>query len=103
MNPTPICCASLLVPLLCQMCFGQEARLYENRLARIAHPKPLLADHPEFVEPVRETARYEAPLLVNDAGADLRVRAWRFSYNARGIIEMPNLLSAAHTAIIMVH
>jgi hypothetical protein len=31
------------------------------------------------------------------------VRAWRFSYNARGIIEMPNRLRAAHTAIIMVH
>ncbi len=25
-------------------------------------------------------------------GADLHVRAWRFSYNARGIIEMPNRL-----------
>jgi nicotinamidase-related amidase len=42
-------------------------------------------------------------LLVDDEGADLHVRAWRFSYNARGIIEMPNRLSAKHTAIIMVH
>jgi hypothetical protein len=31
------------------------------------------------------------------------VRAWRFSYNARGIIEMPNRLRAAATALIMVH
>ena len=31
------------------------------------------------------------------------MRAWRFSYNARGIIEMPNRLRAAQTAVIMVH
>ena len=78
-------------------------RTYENRLTPLADPAPLLADHPEFVEPVRETRRYEAPLLVDDADADLHVRAWRFSYNARGIIEMPNRLSAARTAVIMVH
>src|SRR5881397_1846672 len=64
-------------------------RTYENRLRRIDKPKPLLADYPEFVEPVRELLRYEAPALVEDEGADLAVRAWRFSYNARGIIEMP--------------
>ncbi len=79
------------------------ARTYENQLTRIANARPLLADHPEFVEPVRESVRYEAPLLVNDAKADLAVRAWRFSYNARGIVEMPNRLAAAKTAIIMVH
>ena len=78
-------------------------RNYDNRLTRLVDPGPLLADHPEFVEPVRETMRYEAPLLVDDPGADLHVRAWRFSYNARGIIEMPNKLLAAKTAVIMVH
>lgn len=78
-------------------------RSYENRLKRLTNPKPLLADHPEFVEPVIEVVRYEAPLLVDDANADLHVRAWRFSYNARGIIEMPNRLEAAKTALIMVH
>jgi nicotinamidase-related amidase len=31
------------------------------------------------------------------------VRAWRWSYNARGIIEMPNHLLARQTVIIMVH
>jgi hypothetical protein len=77
--------------------------VYENRLKPITSPKPLLADYPEFVEPVRELVRYEAPVLVNDSGADLHVRAWRFSYNARGIIEMPNRLRAAHTALITVH
>jgi len=95
----------LLAMLVASRSPGDEPppRLYENRLTRIADPQPLLADHPEFVEPVVETVRYEAPLLVDDPGADLAVRAWRFSYNARGIVEMPNRLSAAHTAVIMVH
>lgn len=78
-------------------------RPYENRLTRLEKPRPLLADHPRYVEPVRELTRYEAPAVVQDPGADLDVRAWRFSYNARGIIEMPNHLRAAETAVIMVH
>src|SRR5438034_5719747 len=82
---------------------GQETRTYENRLTPIAHPKPLLGDYPQFVEPVREIARFEAPAIVDESEADLHVRAWRFSYNARGIIEMPNHLRAANTAVIMVH
>jgi nicotinamidase-related amidase len=79
------------------------ARTYRNRLTPIPDPKPLLADHPQFVEPIRETARFEAPILVDDDGADLHVRAWRFSYNARGIVEMPNRLLARQTAVVMVH
>ncbi|MBX3438306.1 MAG: isochorismatase family protein [Planctomycetaceae bacterium] len=79
------------------------ARVYQNRLTLLNDPPPLLGDYPQFVEPVREVRRYEAPLLVNDEGADLSVRAWRFSYNARGIIEMPNRLRADQTAVIMVH
>ena len=57
----------------------------------------------EFIEPIRETVRWEAPAIVEDEQADLHVRAWRFSYNARGIIEMPNHLRAKETAVIMVH
>ena len=76
---------------------------YVNRLTPIANPPPLLADHPEFVEPIHEMMRYEAPALAQEACANLRVRAWRFSYNARGIIEIPNALRADHTAIIVVH
>jgi hypothetical protein len=79
------------------------ARVYDNKLTRIVDPKPLLADHPDFVAPVTEQTRYEAPGLVVDGGADLDVRAWRFSYNARGIIELPNRLKSAETAVIMVH
>lgn len=91
------------ISLLISVAFAGEPRSYDNRLTRLMDPKPLLADHPEFVEPVRELTRYEAPILVDDDQGDLHVRAWRFSYNARGIIEMPNRLRAAETAIIMVH
>lgn len=80
-----------------------KPRVYRNTLTRLENPKPLLNDFPEFVQPINEEARYEAPILVNDPGGKLEVRAWRFSYNARGIIEMPNRLSAKHTAVIMVH
>jgi nicotinamidase-related amidase len=78
-------------------------RVYLNRLTPIANPQPLLADFPEFVQPVVESRRFEAPRLVDDDAADLEVRAWRFSYNARGIIEMPNRLRLKETAVIMVH
>ena len=82
---------------------AQESRTYANRLTPIRDPKPLLADQSDFIAPIKEVTRFEAPLLVDDKDADLHVRAWRFSYNARGIIEMPNRLRAAETAIIMVH
>jgi hypothetical protein len=52
---------------------------------------------------VEEERRFEAPALVDDQAADLHVRAWRFSYNARGIIEMPNHLRVRETAVITVH
>ncbi|MBI3875247.1 MAG: isochorismatase family protein [Verrucomicrobia bacterium] len=80
-----------------------DTRTYSNQLTRLDNPKPLLANHPEFIAPVEESVRFEAPALVDDAKADLHVRAWRFSYNARGVIEMPNHLRAAETAVIMVH
>jgi hypothetical protein len=82
---------------------GEPSRLYDNRLTPLRDPPPLLADHPEFVEPIRQGPRFEAAVLVDDPKADLDVRAWRFSYNARGIIEVPNRLSARHTAVIVVH
>ena len=79
------------------------SRTYQNRLKPLTDPRPILADHPEWIEPIRETVRYEAPRLVDDPKSDLNVRAWRFSYNARGIIEMPNRLDASKIAIVMVH
>ena len=78
-------------------------RVYQNTLTPIKNPQPLLADYPEFIQPVVESRRFEAPILVDDEGADLEVRAWRFSYNARGIIEMPNRIKLKDTAVILVH
>jgi hypothetical protein len=80
-----------------------STRPYENRLTPIASPAPLLADQPEFVEPIRDTRRFEAPVLIDDTAADLDVRGWRYCYNARGIIEVPNHLRARDTAVIVVH
>ncbi len=85
---------------------AQEAvplRNYSNSLVKLKNPEPLLNDYPEFIQPVIEETRYEGPILVDDENADLEVRAWRFSYNARGIIEMPNRLRSKETAVIMVH
>src|SRR5437870_4994636 len=100
---TSLACAFAVVICCGQLSAEEKLRDYENQLKPIDDPKPLLADHPEFLDPIREVGRFEAPLLVNDEGADLEVRAWRFSYNARGIIEMPNRLRAAETALIVVH
>lgn len=78
-------------------------RIYSNQLKLLEDPAPLLADYPAFVQPIAELRRFEAPRLIDDPSGDLSVRAWRFSYNARGIIELPNCLNAAKTAIITVH
>ncbi|HEY4312291.1 MAG TPA: isochorismatase family protein [Pirellulales bacterium] len=94
-------CLGVANPALAQS--GASSRRYDNKLTPLVDPQPLLADHPRFVEPVRETRRFEAPVLVQDDEADLSVRAWRFSYNARGIIEMPSYLRGRDTAIIVVH
>lgn len=97
----------ILVILIAAPVNGQdgqrEGRTYHNSLRRIEKPQPLLADYPQFFEPIMELVHYEAPPIVVEDQADLHVRAWRFSYNARGIIEMPNHLQAAKTAMIMVH
>ncbi len=80
-----------------------DPRVYDNTLTPIKGAKPLLADFPKFVEPVVELQRFESARLVDDLDGDFDVRAWRWSYNARGIIEMPNRLRAKDTAVIMVH
>jgi hypothetical protein len=95
--------ATILVATNVAMAEDSATRAYDNRLTPIKNPKPLLADHPEFVQPIVESQRFESPLLVDDDDADLDVRAWRYSYNARGIIELPNQLRAKNTAVIMVH
>jgi hypothetical protein len=93
----------LTLVLLSTPAAAQDRRMYANTLTRISNPKPLLADYPDYFEPISEEDHFEAPPILNDARADLHVRAWRFSYNARGIIEIPNHLRAKDTAVIMVH
>lgn len=98
--------ASLVIVQIMASVSAQDTtaeRIYTNRLVKLKDPAPLLADYPEFIQPIEEVTRFEAPVLVDDDGADLQVRAWRFSYNARGIIEMPNRLRAKETAVVMVH
>ena len=90
-----------LIPVCAQE--KPAGRVYENRLTPIKNAAPLLADHPEYIEPIRTGPRFEAPILIDDCEADLDVRAWRFSYNARGIVEVPNRLKAKATAILVVH
>jgi hypothetical protein len=99
------CWLTLFLLVALPKCYGQPGshRTYQNRLTPIEDPQPLLNDYPEFVQPIIELQRFEADRLVDDPDADLSVRAWRFSYNARGIIEMPNRLRTDRTAVIMVH
>lgn len=77
--------------------------LYHNRLEKLTDAPPILADFPEFVEPLLCDDRYLAPPVVDEPGGDLTVRCWRYWYNVRGIVEMQCRLQARATAIIMVH
>ncbi len=63
-----------------------ERRRYENTLTAI-EPRPLLAQWPQFVQPVVSEARFEAPMLVDDGeDAEISVRAWRWSYNGACVV-----------------
>ena len=110
MNPRPATFAvwTILAVLLVRAGDAEERRdsqtsIYHNTLTPIAKPKPLLADYLRYVGPIVEATHFEAPTLIDDPNADLSVRAWRCSYNARGIIEIPNRLSGRKTAVIVVH
>jgi hypothetical protein len=76
---------------------------YFNVLHPVAQPLPILANYPEFVAPIKERSRFESPPLILDQTANLSVRAWRYSYNARAIIEIPNKLNGLKTALLVVH
>lgn len=76
---------------------------YPLRLEPVRDPEPILSDYPQYVEPLQADARFLAPPLIDDPGPSLAVRAWRWWYNARGIVETENRLEAAATAVIVVH
>ena len=82
---------------------GEQATItYENTLKKIENPRPILADYPEYVEPLKYESRYLAPRVVDEKDGELLVRSWRFWSNAHGIVEMENRLEAKATAIINV-
>jgi hypothetical protein len=76
---------------------------YYNTLEKIKDPMPLLADYPEYVQPLQSDHRFLAPPVVDEKAGEMLVRSWRYWYNARGIVEMENRLEAKATAIINVH
>lgn len=78
-------------------------RIYTHALEPVAHPEPILADLPAFTAPLGDERRLQGPPLVADEGADLSVRAWRYSYNIGSIVEFSNRLAASRTAVIVVH
>ena len=94
--------------LVATFCMGRHVGISADKpsdaastAARGSSPSPKRTYHNQ-ITPI-ENRRFEAPPLIEQAGADLSVRAWRFSYNARGIIEVPNCIRADRTAAIMVH
>ena len=76
---------------------------YENTLTPISSPSPILSDFPRFVEPLVSDDRFLAPPVVGEKGGKLIVRAWRYWYNVRGIVETENRLDPSATAVIVVH
>ena len=88
------------------VCLVQASNLYaqfDNRLAPLKNGPAILADHPKYVLPVKNKRRFISETLVKDKNANLSIRAWRFSYNARGIVDVPNRLRGDRTAIVVVH
>lgn len=75
---------------------------YENTLTPIPST-PLLGYNPDFFDPIYEELHYEASPLIMDPNGTLKVRVWRYSYNARGIIELDNYLDPEKTAILIAH
>ena len=74
--------------------------VYKNTLKKIDNPLSILADYPEYVEPLPYESRFLAPPVVHEADGELLVRSWRFWTNAHGIVEMENRLEAEATVII---
>ncbi|MFC1606685.1 isochorismatase family protein [Candidatus Latescibacterota bacterium] len=77
--------------------------IYRHSLTLIENPLPVLADYPHYIEPLNSDTRYLAPAVINDDNGTLMVRSWRYSYAARGIIEMDNRLDPKSTALVNVH
>ena len=77
--------------------FGHHSHdtTYDASLQINPEPRPILDGL------IDDTNRFVARPLIDEGG--LVVRSWRYSYNARGIIEMVNRLDGDKTALIVVH
>jgi nicotinamidase-related amidase len=82
---------------------GSAPMTYDMSLRPVVDGPSILADFPEYIEPLRADRRSLGAPLVDDPGGRLRVRAWRYCYNVRGIVETENRLDAKATAVVVVH
>lgn len=71
----------------------------------VADPDTILGDWPDYVDPIEpgDYDRYLDDAWVDDAGADLLVRAWRYSAELGGVVESENQLRSDATALVVVH
>jgi hypothetical protein len=56
--PLFITSALILAPTFCQAQETGTTRVYDNRLTPIKNAAPLLADHPDYVEPIKTGPRF---------------------------------------------
>ena len=92
--------------LLCSVALAEDqAGLASLRESSDAHCQSQTAagGSPGVLRAGERSGSLRGPHPGGRSRADLEVRAWRFSYNARGIIEMPNRLRGDKTALIVVH
>jgi hypothetical protein len=70
----------------------------------VAEPGTLLGDWPAYVEPIApgDYPRYEEEPAVDDVGADLLIRGWRYDPDL-GIVESESELRSDVTAVVVVH
>lgn len=71
----------------------------------IESPDTILGDWPEYVDPIapEDFPRYQDDPWIDDASADLTVRAWRYDASVGGLVETHNQLRSDVTALILVH
>ena len=65
----------IIIALASNVLGDESSRSYRNQLTSVEDPLPLLADYPQYVQPIIESRRYQSPVLVDDKDADLSVRA----------------------------
>ena len=94
----------LPILLISQSVFADKPTAqYKTELRELKNAPPIFADYPNFVQPLKNKKRFIANRLIDDAYGRINVRAWRFSYNVRGIVDIPNRIRGDRTAIVVVH